>query len=241
MAIRQSTSFKRILLKLSGESLAGEQKNGISPRALDYFVREIKKAHDLGIEIGLVLGGGNLFRGLSQQAERMNRTVADQMGMLATVINSLALKDALTQAGIPARVLTATQMNAFADYYVSSQAVQYLTQGEVILIAGGTGNPYFTTDTAAVLRAVELNADVVIKGTRVDGVYNADPEKVEDAVKFDHLSYMEVIKRGLKVMDITAITLAMDNELPIIVFNFGIEDNLKKVVLGEAVGTKVQG
>jgi len=208
---------------------------------LQYFVHEIKKAHMLGIEIGLVLGGGNLFRGLSEQAARMERTTADQMGMLATVINSLALKDTLVQAGIPARVLTATQMNAFADYYISDKAEQYLSRGEVILIAGGTGNPYFTTDTAAVLRAVEIKADVVIKGTRVDGVYNADPEKVEDAVKFDRLSYMEVIKRGLKVMDITAITLAMDNQLPILVFNFGIEDNLKRVVLGESVGTKVQG
>ncbi len=233
--------YKRILLKLSGESLAGDQKTGISPSALQYFVHEIKKAHMLGIEIGLVLGGGNLFRGLSEQAARMERTTADQMGMLATVINSLALKDTLVQAGIPARVLTATQMNAFADYYISDKAEQYLSRGEVILIAGGTGNPYFTTDTAAVLRAVEIKADVVIKGTRVDGVYNADPEKVEDAVKFDRLSYMEVIKRGLKVMDITAITLAMDNQLPILVFNFGIEDNLKRVVLGESVGTKVQG
>jgi len=233
--------YKRILLKLSGESLAGEYKTGIAPDVLNYFAGEIKKVYEMGVEIGLVLGGGNIFRGLSEQASQMHRVTADHMGMLATVINSLAMKDALEQSGIPARVLTALRMDAFADYYVPAHAVRTLDDRGVIIVAGGTGNPFFTTDTAAVLRAVEIGADVNLKGTRVDGVYNADPEKVEDAFKFDTLSYMEVVKRGLKVMDITAITLSMDNKLPIIVFNAGKEDNLKKIVLGEAVGTIVQG
>ncbi len=233
--------YQRILLKLSGESLSGKEKVGIAPQALDYFAQEIKKIHDLGVEVGVVLGGGNIFRGLSKQAERMDRVTADHMGMLATVINSLALKTALEVEDVPCRVMTAMSMNEIAEHYVSRQADRFLKEKKVVIMGGGTGNPFFTTDTAAVLRAVETRADVILKGTRVDGVYNADPEKVEDAFKFDTVSYLEVVKRGLKVMDVTAITMAMDNNLPIIVFNFGKTDNLMNIVLGQPIGTKVQG
>ncbi len=233
--------FKRLLLKLSGESLAGEIKAGINPQVLRIFAEEIKKAYDLGVEIGIVLGGGNIFRGLSTGAVNMDRVTADHMGMLSTVINSLALKDMLMQYGMPVKVMSSIQMDEFAEHYVSRDAKTSLEKKYIVIIAGGTGNPFFTTDTAAVLRAIEINADVVLKGTRVDGVYNADPEKVEDAFKFDELTYMEVVKKGLKVMDTTAITLAMENELPIIVFNFNETNNLKRIILGESIGTKVQG
>ena len=236
-----SPVFKRLLLKLSGESLAGELKVGINPEILHHFAEEIKKVYDFGVEIGVVLGGGNIFRGLSAEAANMDRVAADHMGMLATVINSLALRDMLVQKGIPAEVMSAIKMDEFAGHYVIRKAIASLEERKVVIIAGGTGNPFFTTDTAAVLRAIEIQADVVLKGTRVDGVYNADPETVEDAFKFDDLSYMEVVKKGLKVMDTTAITLAMENSLPIIVFNFNQTDNLKNIILGESVGTKVQG
>lgn len=237
----ESPVYKRLLLKLSGESLAGEAKVGIDPEILRHFAAEIKKIHDLGVEIGIVLGGGNIFRGLSAEAAHMDRISADHMGMLATVINSLALHDMLEQNGMRATVMSSIKMDEFASHYIIREAVAALKRKEIVIIAGGTGNPFFTTDTAAVLRAVEINADVVLKGTRVDGVYNADPEKVEDAFKFDDLTYMEVVKKGLKVMDTTAITLAMDNHLPIVVFNFNKADNLKQIVKGKSVGTKVQG
>jgi len=234
-------AFNRLLLKLSGESLAGEIKAGINPQVLRIFAEEIKKAYELGVEIGIVLGGGNIFRGLSTDAVNMDRVTADHMGMLSTVINSLALKDMLMQYGMPAKVMSSIQMDEFAEHYVSRDAKASLSAKDIVIIAGGTGNPFFTTDTAAVLRAIEINADVVLKGTRVDGVYNADPEKVEDAFKFDELTYMEVVKKGLKVMDTTAITLAMENELPVIVFNFNGRNNLKRIISGESIGTKVQG
>ncbi len=232
--------YKRVLLKLSGESLAGPQKVGISYDVLKYFVREVKAAYALGVQIGIVIGGGNIFRGLSSGAVHMDRTVADHMGMLATVINSLALKDVLRSEGIPAHVLSAVRTDGITEYYSIAAARNLLEKNKVVIIAGGTGNPYFTTDTAAVLRAIEIQADAVLKGTRVDGVYNADPEKAEDAFKFDSLSYMEVVQKGLKVMDTTAITLSMENNLPIIVFNFDTAENLRKLLLGEAIGTIVR-
>lgn len=250
-----------MLLKLSGESLAGgtrdvhalsggvsqtgaptgEKKTGIDPDILEHFAGEIGKAHALGVQLGLVIGGGNIFRGLSQSARDMDRVAADNMGMLATVINAIALRDALERNGMKARVMSAIPMEKFADYFVQRDALRYLEAGEILIFAAGTGNPYFTTDTAAVLRAVEIQADVIIKGTRVDGVYSADPEKEPDAVRYDALTFMDVINRGLKVMDITAITLAMDNRLPIMVFNFDKAGNLKKLLTGESTGTIVQG
>jgi uridylate kinase len=233
--------FKRVLLKLSGESLAGEKKSGIEPDILKRFAGEIKKAHDLGVQLGLVIGGGNIFRGLSQSARDMDRVSADNMGMLATVINAIALRSALEKEGMKARVMSAIPMEKFADYFVQRAALNYLDAGEILIFAAGTGNPYFTTDTAAVLRAVEIKADLILKGTRVDGVYSADPEKRADAVRYDTLTFMDVINQGLKVMDVTAITLAMDNNLPIMVFNFDKADNLKKLLTGESIGTIVQG
>jgi len=236
----KAPAFKRILLKLSGESLAGPQKVGISYEILNYFVQEVKAAHALGVQIGIVIGGGNIFRGLSSGAVHMDRTVADHMGMLATVINSLALKDILTSNGLPAHVLSAVRTDGITEYYSILAARTLLEKNNIVIIAGGTGNPYFTTDTAAVLRGIEIQADAIFKGTRVDGVYNADPEKVEDAFKFDSLTYMEVVKKGLKVMDTTAITLSMENDLPIIVFNFDTKNNLRRLLLGESIGTIVR-
>ncbi len=233
--------YKRILLKLSGESLAGDQKFGINADTLKVYAREVKKAVDLGVEVALVLGGGNIFRGISKAAYEMDRVSADYMGMLSTVINSLALQNALENEGLYTRVQTAIPMEQVAEPFIRRRAIRHLEKGRVVIFAAGTGNPYFTTDTAAVLRAIEIEAQVILKGTRVDGVYSDDPEKVPDAVKFDELSYLEIVKRGLRVMDATAITLSMDNKLPIIVFNMGEETNLKRIVLGENIGTKVRG
>jgi len=232
--------YKRILLKLSGESLTGESGFGIDPDILNRFAAEVRKAYDLGIQIGVVIGGGNIFRGLSAKAREMDRVQADYMGMLATTINSLALQDALEKNQVATRVMTAIEMREIAEPFIRRRAIRHLERDRVVIFAAGTGNPYFTTDTAAVLRAIEIEAEVILKGTRVDGVYDADPEKMKNAFKFDHLSYMEVVKRGLKVMDSTAITLSMDNKLPIIVFNFDIKDNLKKIMLGEEIGTIVR-
>lgn len=231
----------RILLKLSGESLAGDEKYGLNPKILQYLAEEVKKILEQGVEVGIVIGGGNIFRGLSKSADDMDRVTADHMGMLATVINGLAIRNKLQQLAVPAVVMTAIEMQEFAETYVRDKAIEALDSKKVVVMVAGTGNPYFTTDTAAVLRAVEIKADVILKGTRVDGIYNADPEKFEDAFKFDNLSYMDVVRKGLKVMDTTAITLAMDNKLPIVVFNFDKPDNLKRVILGEKIGTKVQG
>ena len=236
----KNPNYERILLKLSGESLTGEKEFGIEADVINRFANEVQKAHKLGVEIAIVIGGGNIFRGLSEKASEMDRVQADYMGMLATVINSLALQDALEQKGVHTRVMTAIEMNQIAEPFIRRRAIRHLEKKRVVIFAGGTGNPYFTTDTAAVLRAVEIEADVIFKGTRVDGVYDDDPEKVKDAMKFDTISYMEIVKRGLKVMDTTAITLSMDNKLPIIVFNFNKEDNLQRIILGELIGTKVQ-
>ena len=236
----KNPNYERILLKLSGESLTGEKEFGIEADVINRFANEVQKAHKLGVEIAIVIGGGNIFRGLSEKASEMDRVQADYMGMLATVINSLALQDALEQKGVHTRVMTAIEMNQIAEPFIRRRAIRHLEKKRVVIFAGGTGNPYFTTDTAAVLRAVEIEADVIFKGTRVDGVYDDDPEKVKDAMKFDTISYMEIVKRGLKVMDTTAITLSMDNKLPIIVFNFNKEDNLQRILLGELIGTKVQ-
>ena len=233
--------YKRILLKLSGESLAGKKKYGIQPSILVHLANEIKKVTHMGVEVGIVIGGGNIFRGLSENARSMDRVTADHMGMMATVINGLAIQDALERHGIPSRVMTAVKMQEFAELFIRQRAIRHLEKKRVVIFVAGTGNPYFTTDTAAVLRAVEVKADIILKGTRVDGIYNADPEKFEDAFMFESLTYMDVVKKGLKVMDTTAITLSMDNKLPIIVFNFDKPDNLKKIILGETVGTKVQG
>jgi len=238
--IKSTPVHKRILLKLSGESLAGKDKVGISPEILQYFSGEVKTAFECGVQIGIVIGGGNIFRGISSDAVHMDRTVADHMGMLATVINSLALKEVLKSQGLPAHVLSAVRTDSVTEYYTIQKARKLLETNQIVIVAGGTGNPYFTTDTAAVLRAIEIQADVILKGTRVDGVYNADPEKVEDAFKFDNLTYMEVVKKGLKVMDSTAITLSMENNLPIIVFNFDTPGNLDKIVNGESIGTIVR-
>jgi uridylate kinase len=236
-----SPAYKRILLKLSGESLAGEEKFGINLGTLRRFANEIKKVVDLGVEVGVVVGGGNIFRAISEAAREMDRVSADYMGMLATVINAMALQNALENIGVFTRVQTAIPMNQIAEPFIRRKAQRHLEKGRVVIFAAGTGNPYFTTDTAAVLRGVEIEAGVILKGTRVDGVYSADPEKDPKAVKFDELSYMKVVKDGLRVMDSTAITLSMDNKLPIIVFNMEEEDNLKRVVLGEPIGTKVRG
>ena len=232
--------YKRITLKLSGEALMGDQDFGISPDMLSYVAKEIKSIVDLGVQTSIVVGGGNIFRGVAASSYGMDRSSADHMGMLATVINSLALQDALEKKNMQTRVMTAIEMHEVAEPFIRRRAIRHLEKGRVVIFAGGTGNPYFTTDTAAVLRAVEIEADVIVKGTRVDGVYDDDPEKVKDAFKFDKISYMDVVSRGLKIMDSTAITLSMDNRLPIIVFNFNREDNLKRLVMGESVGTKVQ-
>jgi len=241
MSMNNRPAYKRILLKLSGESLAGQEKYGISLETLRRFASDIKKVVECGVEVGLVVGGGNIFRGISEAAREMDRVSADYMGMLATVLNALALQNALENIGVFTRVQTAIPMNQVAEPFIRRRAIRHLEKGRVVIFAAGTGNPYFTTDTAAVLRAIEIEAEVILKGTRVDGVYTADPEKDPTAVKFDELSYMKVVKDGLRVMDTTAITLSMDNKLPIIVFNMEEEENLKRVVLGEPIGTKVRG
>ena len=234
-------NFNRVLLKLSGESLAGNDGYGISGDMLVQYAHEIKKIVDMGVQVGIVIGGGNIFRGVSEASKDMDRVSADYMGMLATVMNSMALQNALENIDCDTRVLTAIPIEQVAEPYIRRRAVRHLEKKRVVIFAAGTGNPYFTTDTAAVLRAIEIEADVILKGTRVDGVYSADPEKVTDAKKFTEVSYMEVVKRGLKVMDATAITLSMDNDLPIIVFDMNKKDNLKNIILGENIGTKVRG
>lgn len=236
-----NVAYKRVLLKLSGESLAGTDKYGINLDVLRRFAGDVKKVVDLGLELAVVIGGGNIFRGISAAAREMDRVSADYMGMLATVINSMAMQNALENVGVDTRVLTAIPMDQIAEPFIRRRAVRHLEKKRVVIFAAGTGNPYFTTDTAAVLRAVEIEAEVILKGTRVDGVYTADPEKDPDAVKYTELSYMKVLEDSLRVMDTTAITLSMDNKLPITVFNMEKEGNLKRVILGEPIGTKVRG
>ncbi|MDR1737616.1 MAG: UMP kinase [Candidatus Symbiothrix sp.] len=232
--------YKRILLKLSGESLMGNKQYGIDEQRLADYARQIKEIADTGIEVAIVIGGGNIFRGLSGAAKGFDRVKGDQMGMLATVINSLALSSALETAGQRGQVFSATRMEPIGKLYVVQDALDAMKRGEIAIISGGTGNPFFTTDTASVLRAVELKADVMLKGTRVDGIYTADPEKDPTAVKFDRISYSEIYNRGLKIMDLTATTLAQDNHLPIIVFDMDTVGNLKKVLSGENIGTLVE-
>jgi uridylate kinase len=237
----EKPAYRRILLKLSGESLAGGAGFGISADVLQHYALEIKSVVDLGVEVGVVVGGGNIFRGISEAAKEIDRVSADYMGMLATVINAMAMQNAMENMGLYTRVQTAIPMEQVAEPFIRRRAVRHLEKGRVVIFAAGTGNPYFTTDTAAVLRAIEIEAEVIIKGTRVDGVYSADPEKFPDAEFYAELDYMQIVKKGLRVMDPTAITLSMDNHLPIIVFNMGQPGNLKKVILGELIGTKVKG
>ncbi len=233
--------YKRILLKLSGEALYGAQGYGIEPATVNYIAEEVKDSYLLGVQIGVVTGGGNIFRGLTAAAEGMDRVSADYMGMLATVINSLALQDALEKIGVPTRVQTAIDMQEVAEPFIRRRAIRHLEKGRVVIFAAGTGNPYFTTDTAASLRAIEIEADIILKGTRVDGVYSADPLKQPDAELFDSLSYLEVLQRGIKVMDATAVSLCMDNDLPILVYNLLNPGALRSIVQGEMVGTLVEG
>ena len=231
--------YKRILLKLSGESLMGQKQYGIDEQRLDEYATQIAEIVRQGVEVGIVIGGGNIFRGLSGAAKGFDRVKGDQMGMLATVINSLALSSALEQRSIKARVLTAVRMEPIGEFYSKAKAVEMLERGEVAIFAGGTGNPYFTTDTGASLRGIEIEADVMLKGTRVDGIYTADPEKDPTATKFDKISFDEIYARGLKVMDLTATTMCKENNLPIIVFDMDTPGNLAKVIAGENIGTLV--
>ena len=232
--------YKRILLKLSGEALMGDGKYGISPRVLQQIAEEIHEVIDLGVEIGIVIGGGNIFRGVSASTAGMDRASADYMGMLATVINGLALQDALEKLGVFTRVQSAIDMQQLAEPYIRRRAVRHLEKGRVVIFAAGTGNPYFTTDTAASLRAMEIHADVILKATKVDGIYSDDPVKNPGATRYTELTYLDVLKRNLKVMDSTAISLCMDNKMPIIVFDLGARGNILKVVQGEQVGTLVR-
>jgi uridylate kinase len=231
--------YGRVLLKLSGEALMGEQQYGVDPAVTMQVAREIAEVQGLGVQVGVVIGGGNLFRGLAASAKGMDRATADYMGMLATVINGLALQDSLEKAGITTRVLTAIEMRAVAEPFIRRRAVRHLEKGRVVVFAAGTGNPYFTTDTAAALRAMEIKADVILKGTKVDGIYTADPMLQPTATKFEQISYIKVLEQGLKVMDATAISLCMDNKLPIVVFNLRTAGNLRRVIAGEPVGTTV--
>jgi len=231
---------QRILLKLSGELLAGELGHGIDEAILSGLADEIRDVHALGVQIGIVLGGGNIFRGIAGSAKGMDRVSADHMGMLATVINALSLQDALEKRGLFTRVLSAIRMDQVAEPWIRRRAVRHLEKGRIVVMAAGTGNPYFTTDTAAVLRAVEIGADVVLKGTKVDGVYSGDPKKDASATFFPRIGYMDILNKDLKVMDATAISLCRDNRLPLIVFNVGVRGNLVRIVNGEAVGTVVK-
>lgn len=233
-------AYKRVLLKLSGEALLGERNYGIDPKRLAEYAKDIKTITEQGVEIAIVIGGGNIFRGVAGSSNGMDRVQADYMGMLATVINGLALQSALEEAEIPTRLQTAIKIEAIAEPYIKRKAVRHLEKGRVVIFGSGTGNPFFTTDSAAVLRAIEINADVILKGTRVDGIYDSDPEKNNDAIKFDKLSFDDVLKKGLKIMDTTAFTLSQENELPIIVFDMNTPGNLLKVILGETIGTIVE-
>ena len=232
--------MKRILLKLSGESLAGGQGHGIDPERLNAYARQIKQIADKGVQIGIVIGGGNIFRGLSGAQKGFDRVKGDQMGLLATVINSLALSSALEALGQKVRVLTSVRMEPIGDFYSKAKALRLFEKGNVVILAGGTGLPYFTTDTASALRAIEIEADIMFKGTRVDGIYTADPEKDPTAKKFVEISYDEILSRGLKIMDLTAITMCKENKMPIYVFNMDQEGNLLKVINGEQIGTLVK-
>jgi uridylate kinase len=231
--------FRRLVLKLSGESLQGPQGYGIHGETIQSIGREVKEIRDLGVEVAIVVGGGNIFRGSRQKSLAIERTAADSMGMLATVVNGIALQDVLEKLGCQTRLLSAIEMHQLAEPFIRRRAIRHLEKGRVVILAAGTGNPYFSTDTAAALRAMEIKAEVILKATRVDGIYDADPEKVAGARMIERLTYMDVIQRGLAVMDSTAVTLCMDNKLPIIVFNLTVPGNIRRVVLGERVGSMV--
>src|SRR5947199_9340504 len=235
----RSPKYNRVLLKLSGEALGGSRDYGIDLEVVETIAAQVKRVHQMGVQMALVVGGGNIFRGLAATERGFDRATGDYMGMLATVINALALQDALERAGIPARTMTAIQMPQVAEPYIRRRAVRHLEKGRVVILAAGTGHPYFTTDTAAVLRAVEIGADVLLKGTKVDGVFSEDPMRNPDAVRYDSLSYPEAIDRRLQVMDMTAFTMGMDNGLPIVVFNVTVPGNLARALRGESVGTRV--
>ena len=237
--IKQLMKYKRILLKLSGEALMGDLQYGIDPTRLAEYANDIKAITEQGVQVAIVIGGGNIFRGVAGASKGMDRVQGDHMGMLATVINGLALQGALEDAHIPTRLQTAIKINEVAEPFIRRKAMRHLEKGRVVIFGGGTGNPYFTTDSAAVLRAIEVEADVILKGTRVDGIYNTDPEKDSKAIKFDRISFDDVLKKGLKVMDTTAFTLSQENELPIIVFDMNKKGNLFKVIEGEKIGTEV--
>jgi uridylate kinase len=234
-----SPAYRRVLLKLSGEALMGDQGFGIDPDVATQIARDIAEVQALGVETACVIGGGNIFRGVAASARGMDRATADYMGMLATVINGLALQDALEHQDVVTRVVTAIEMRAVAEPFIRRRAIRHLEKGRVVIFAAGTGNPYFTTDTAAALRAMEIKADVIMKATKVDGIYSADPMRVPDATRYDRISYLSVIEQGLGVMDSTAITLCMDNKLPIVVFNLRTPGNLRRAVLGEPIGSVV--
>ena len=235
--------YKRIVLKLSGEALQGKKSHGIDHSVLVSIARQIKEIRDLRVDVAVVLGGGNIFRGqenVNSQGLNMDRSVADYMGMLSTCINGLALQDVLEKMDMPTRVMTAIEMQRIAEPYIRRRAIRHLEKGRIVIFVAGTGNPYFTTDTTAALRAMEINADAILKATKVDGVYSADPLKVKNAKKFDGLKYIDVLKKGLKVMDATAVSLCMDNKLPIVVFNLNKEGNIRRAILGEKIGTVVK-
>ena len=231
--------YRRIVLKLSGEALAGSQGYGIDPPVLDRLAAEVRDVASLGVEVAIVMGGGNIFRGIAASAEGMDRATADYMGMLATVINALALQDAIEKSGLQTRVLSAIEMRAVAEPYIRRRAIRHLEKGRVVIFAAGTGNPFFTTDTAGALRAVEISADAIMKATKVDGIYSADPMRDKNAQRLAHVTYIDVLNRGLQVMDSAAISLCMDNKLPIIVFDLTRAGNIKRIVLGEPVGSVV--
>jgi uridylate kinase len=232
-------AYKRILLKVSGEALMGEQTYGIDPIVATQIAKDVSEIQSMGVETAIVIGGGNIFRGVAASARGMDRATADYMGMLATIINALALQDALEQQDVVTRVVTAIEMRAVAEPFVRRRAIRHLEKRRVVVFGGGTGNPYFSTDTAAALRAMEIKADVILKATKVDGIYNADPMTHPDATRFDRISYLQVLEQGLKVMDATAISLCMDNELPIVVFNLRTPGNIRRAVIGEPVGSLV--
>jgi len=235
----ENIKYKRILLKLSGESLMGKKGFGIDHNVLDFFSSEVKKVHDIGVQVGIVIGGGNIYRGLSASDQGIDRVTGDQMGMLATVINSLALQNAIENKDVFTRLMSAIHMEEIAEPYIRRRAIRHLEKGRVIIFGAGTGHPYFSTDTAASLRAVEIEADVIIKGTRVDGVFDSDPEKNPSANRFENISYLDILKKNLRVMDLTAVSLCQENNLPMVVFNMDKPDNLLKLVKGENVGTVI--
>ena len=239
MVAKKKAVYKRILLKLSGEALMGKQSSGVDPEIASFIAEEIKSLADLKVQVGIVIGGGNIFRGLEASSHGMDRTSADYMGMLATVINSLALQSALEMRGIPTRVQSSIAMHQIAEPFIQRKAVRHLEKGRIVIFAGGTGNPYFTTDTAASLRAMEIKADVIMKATKVDGVYDCDPVKNKKATMFKNINYIDVLTKNLKVMDATAISLCRDNDLPIVVFNMQKKGNIRRVICGEKIGTYV--